>query len=263
MSFEHILFENAGRHCAADAQPARAAEQLQHRHARGSCAGAGEPRRLRRARAGADRCRARLLCRPGPRRPCGGTGGRTAGSRAIDREVLQAAGAGAAPPAAAGHRCRERRGRRSRRQHRARLRSGDCRTLGELRAGLRQAGTDPRLGRHLVPAAPGRPGARHRTFVPGREAPRRAGRGLGPHLALRGRYGARADRGRPGAAASPPRPLWGWRAPSRRSTKGSAAPSSSSSTSSATCQGELGRSADYAEGVAAFAAKRTPQFTGR
>jgi 2-(1,2-epoxy-1,2-dihydrophenyl)acetyl-CoA isomerase len=28
-------------------------------------------------------------------------------------------------------------------------------------------------------------------------------------------------------------------------------------------QGELGRSADYAEGVAAFAAKRTPLFTGR
>ena len=28
-------------------------------------------------------------------------------------------------------------------------------------------------------------------------------------------------------------------------------------------QRELGRSADYAEGVAAFAAKRTPHFTGR
>ena len=28
-------------------------------------------------------------------------------------------------------------------------------------------------------------------------------------------------------------------------------------------QGELGRSADYAEGVAAFAARREPRFSGR
>jgi 2-(1,2-epoxy-1,2-dihydrophenyl)acetyl-CoA isomerase len=28
-------------------------------------------------------------------------------------------------------------------------------------------------------------------------------------------------------------------------------------------QRELGRSADYAEGIAAFVAKRTPRFTGR
>ena len=39
--------------------------------------------------------------------------------------------------------------------------------------------------------------------------------------------------------------------------------STSSSTSSATAQRELGRSADFKEGVAAFLAKRPAKFTGR
>ena len=148
--------------------------------------------------------------------------------------------------------------------HRARLRSGDRGALGELRAGVRQA----------------RPGAGFRA-APG---------SCRASSAPRARWGSRCS-----ATSSAPsrRRHWGliWRcvedaelvpavedagatvrrrahprvsrAPSRPSTRVWGRTLAQQLDIERDYQGELGRSADYAEGVAAFAAKRAPRFTGR
>ena len=105
--------------------------------------------RKRRASAGPDRRRARVLRRPGSwrsRRRARRAGGR---SRRLDRDALQALGPRAAAAAHAGHRGGQRRGGGRRREHRARLRSRHCGALGELRAGVLQARAGARFGRHV------------------------------------------------------------------------------------------------------------------
>ena len=123
------------------------------------------------ARAGADRRRPRLLRRPGPVATARWSRARRAStwanrSRSSTRRwcmTLRSA-------ADAGHLRRQRRGRRRRRQPGAGLRHRAGRQIGQLRRSLLQAGPDPGYRRHLAPAAPDRPRARHGPGHAGREA---------------------------------------------------------------------------------------------
>ena len=129
----------------------------------------------------------------------GGDGRR---SRRIDRAQLQAAGAGAARAADADDRRGERRRGRRRRQHRARLRPRDRGALGRIHPGLQ-----PSSGSCRTPARPG--SCRGWSAMRARSGSRcwasklagGACRGLGTHLAVRGRRGVSRQQSTPCARA--------------------------------------------------------------
>ena len=170
---------------------------------------------------------------------------------------------GAALAADAGDlRGERRRGRRGR-QSRVRVRHRDRREVGELHRSVQQARADSRYRRHLLPAAPRRHRPRDGDGDAGRQDQRRAGGGMGSHLAMRRRRRAAGGRGQARHRILRRRRRAVLRARSRRSTRARPTRSKRSSTSSAICMRELGASDDYREGVAAFMAKRPPKFTGR
>ena len=183
--------------------------------------------------------------------------------RRVDRAQLQAAGARAARAADAGRLRGQRRRRRRGRQHRARLRHRHRREVGELHPGVLQDRPDSRCRRHVFPAAPGRDArARWAWRCSGDKlsAEQAAEWGLiwqcvddaelcATVDALLQQFAAAPTRGARRDQAGAPR--------SRQATR-----SKRSSTSSATCSGAWAQRR-LREGVAAFLAKRPPQFHGR
>ena len=167
-----------------------------------------------------------------------------------------------AHPAHAGDRSGQRGGGGGRRQHRAGLRYRHCRALRQLRPGVRQARTASRFGRDLDAAAPGRTGACARLDLARQQAVRGDCGGWGmiwqcvEDADLQSTVEALATQ----FAAAPTRGLAATKAAIRGSGEHSLAGQLDIERDA---QRELGRSADYAEGVAAFIGKRPPNFTGR
>ena len=255
-----ILFDDRRRHRAADAQPARPAQQLHRRDARRSARRArqGEGRRLG-ARAAADRRRPRLLRGAGPRAiaPSRRAASAVDLGASIERNYQPLVLALRVAAAAGGLRGQRRR-RRRRRQPRARLRHRHRRAVGELHPGVLQARPDPGLRRHVFPAA----ARRHRAGDGPRDARRQAvggaGGGVGSHLEVRRRRRAcrrSSTRLLAQLATAPTRGL----ARTKRALYASPANTLEAQLDlERDLQRELGYSDDYREGVAAFLAKRPP-----
>ena len=144
------------------------------------------------------------------------------------------------------------------RQYRSGSRSRDRRVLGDLCAGvLEEVGRFP-IQAVRGPAAPGRHGAGDGPCTARREAAGPPGGRMGPDLAMRGRCRAAVG----GARISPPprsRAHPGARADEAGHSTKAGGVRSSSLTWSVTISANRERTEDYAEGVAAFSAKRTPR----
>ena len=184
-------------------------------------------------------------------------------SRRLDRGELQAPGARAACFADARDRRGQRRRGRCRREHRARLRSRRRGALGRVRAGVLSAWARAGQRRHVVPAAARGQCARDRARDAGREARRGAGRRLGAHLAVRRRRGARLRRSTGSRTALAAAPTLGLARTKQAIYGGWSRTLEEQLDVERDMQRELGWSADYAEGVAAFTARRAPVFHGR
>ena len=142
-----------------------------------------------------------------------------------------------------------------------RLRPGRRGEVGLLPPGVQQDRPDPRHRRHLVPAAARRHGARDGPRPARRQAAGGEGGRVGPDLAVRRGCRIRGDHRRPRRAAR--------QAPTKalvRTRQAMHAAPGHTLEQQLSFEGgfmrELGWSPDYAEGVAAFTAKRPPNFTG-
>ncbi len=237
-AYESILFESAdGIARITLNRPDRLNSFTAAMHAELRDALAAVKADARHARAAAHRRRARLLRGTGPVRSRRRAGQRAGRPGRVDREELPSAGPRAARAAAAGGVRGQRRGRRCRRQHRARVRHRHRGEIGELHPGVLQDRPHPGFGRHVFPAAARRLGARDGSRAARRQAVRRAGGRVGPHLEVRrgqraqsdGRGAARAVRA--GAHARARRDQA--RAPGARRTPRSRRSSISSATCSA------------------------------
>ena len=170
---------------------------------------------------------------------------------------------GAARPADAGGVRGQRRGRRRGRQHRARLRHR--RSPRSPRASSRRSaeiGLVPDSGgTYFLPRLVGTARAMGLAMLGDKLSAEQAA-AVGPHLEMRRRreLDATVDALLAQLAQAPDARAGGHQA--RAARRGARHARARSSTSSATCSASSGSSADYREGVAAFLAKRPPQFTG-
>ena len=170
---------------------------------------------------------------------------------------------GAAVVADAGRGGGQRRRRRRRRQPRARLRPRDRGEERELHPGVREDRAHPRFRRHVFPAAPrrrrrGRWGSRCWATS---SAPRRPRPGVSSGARSTTRHSpTEVDALAQKLAAAPTRALAAIKATLRASARNTL---EAQLDLERDVQRELGGSADYREGVAAFLAKRPPQFRGR